>query len=264
VIEQRLLLDALLDLQIPPATLAGCSGIALPGGATSHRFDASKLVAGGQSMGGMYTNMVGAVEERFGALVPTGAGGYWTLMILESDFIPGAAGLLAAILSTDAGALRFVHPGLSLLETAFDISEPMASMNRLAHRPLAGFPVRHIYEPVGQGDEYFPTTVFDAAAVAYGNQQAGATIWPGMQDALAAIGLDGVASYPVSQNRVAADGTPYTGVVVQFESDGIENAHYIYRQLDEVKHQYGCFLATWIADGTPTVPAPGAIGEPCE
>jgi len=35
-----------------------------------------RLTLGGQSMGGMYTNLVGAIEPRFGALVPTGAGGF--------------------------------------------------------------------------------------------------------------------------------------------------------------------------------------------
>jgi hypothetical protein len=137
-------------------------------------------------------------------------------------------------------------------------------MSRLARRPLPGIGVRHIYEPVGLDDEYFPTTIFDAAALAYGNQQAGAEIWPGMQVALAADGLSGLAGFPVSQNRTAPDGTTYTGAVVQFRDDGIEDAHYIYRQLDEVKHQYGCFFATWIADGTPSIPAPGAIDDPCE
>jgi len=101
--------------------------------------------------------------------------------------------------------------------------------------------------------------VFDAAALAYGNQQAGEEIWPEMQEALAVAGLDGILAYPVSGNR---DGR--TGVVVQFESDGIENAHYIYRQLEEVKHQYGCFLASYLAGETPVVVAPAGLDAPCQ
>ena len=135
----------------------------------------------------------------------------------------------------------------------------MASMARLARRPLPGFPVRHIYEPVGLGDVYFPTIIFDAAALAYGNRQAGSALWPQLQDALALDGLDGLDSYPVSGNLGGQ-----TRVVVQFESDGIADAHYIYRQLDEVKHQYGCFLASYVATGTPSVPAPAALTAPCD
>jgi len=44
--------------------------------------------------------------------------------------------------------------------------------------------------------------------------------------------------------------------------DGIVDPHYIYRQLDEVKHQYGCFLETYLRDGTPTVVAPGPLTAP--
>jgi hypothetical protein len=37
----------------------------------------------------------------------------------------------------------------------------------------------------------------------------------------------------------------------------------IYRQLDAVKHQYGCFLETFLATGHAVVPAPAELGTPC-
>jgi hypothetical protein len=259
VLEQRLLLDALLALEIPPNVVASCSATTLPSGATAHRFDGARLAAGGQSMGGMYTNMIGAVEDRFGALVPTGAGGFWAMMILDTDLIAGARGFLGGTFVTDSEQLTFLHPGMSLLGVSWEIAEPMASMARLARRPLPDFPVRHVYEPVGLDDIYFPTIVFDAAALAYGNRQAGAELWPQLQSALALDGLGGIDTYPVSGN---VDG--HTRVVVQFASDGIADSHYIYRQLDEVKHQYGCFLASYMRDGTPSVPAPAALTAPCD
>jgi hypothetical protein len=52
-------------------------------------------------------------------------------------------------------------------------------------------------------------------------------------------------------------------VVVQFEGDGIIDSHYIYRQLETVKHQYGCFFMTYFRDGVPTVPAPNLLAHPC-
>jgi hypothetical protein len=256
VLEQRLLTDAMVALQIPEATLAGCGAPAPAGG--SHTFDATKLVAGGQSMGGMYTNMVGAIEPRFGALVPTGAGGFWNLMILETATVPGARDLLSTALGVDSLEIAFVHPALNVMALGWEIAEPMAYMARLARRPLPDFPARHIYEPVGKDDVYFPISVYDAAALAYGNQQAGDELWPTMQQALATDGLEGFATYPVSANL---DGK--TRVVVQFASDGLIDSHYIYRQRDDVKHQYGCFFASYLRDGVPTVPAPGALTDPC-
>ena len=256
VFEQRMLTDALLALQIPQASVAACTGISSPGNV--HFFDPTKLVAGGQSMGGMYTNMVGAVEPRFGALVPTGAGGFWNLMILESTIVPGARNLLGSALGIDDAQLAFLHPAMNLIALAWEPAEPMAYMARIGHRPLPGMPVHHVYEPVGMGDTYFPTDVYDAAALSYGNEQAGTAIWPTMQDALALDQLGGLLSYPVRGNR---DGK--TRVVVQYQGDGIVDPHYIYRQLDAVKHQYGCFLETYLRDGVPTVPAPGALADPC-
>jgi hypothetical protein len=252
VIEQRLFLDALLELEIPAATLAGC------GDDVTHKFDATKLTAGGQSMGGMYTNMVGAVEPRFGALVPTGAGGFWNLMILDTATVPGAKSILATALGADETTISFVHPALNTMALGWEIAEPMAYMARLGRRPLPGATARHVYEPAAADDEYFPINIYDAAALAYGNEQAGTNVWPSMQAALAVDGLDGLITYPVKGNR---DGK--TRVVVQFAGDGIINSHYIYRQLEAVKHQYGCFLASYLRDGVPTVPAPGALTDPC-
>jgi len=256
VIEQRLLTDAMLALQIPDSVLAGCSVPSPSGGV--HVFDPGKLVAGGQSMGGMYTNMVAAVEPRFGAVVPTGAGGFWNLMILETAFVPGALDLLATALGVDERELSFAHPAMEALALGWEIAEPGAYMARVSHRPLPGMTARHVYEPVGDADEYFPIDVYDAAALAYGNQQAGDALWPSMQQALSVEALSGLIDYPVKGNL---DGK--TRVVVQYEGDGIINSHYIYRQLDAVKHQYGCFFESYLRDGVPTVPAPGAIDDPC-
>lgn len=254
--EQRLVLDALLALRIPQATVAACTGIATPTG--THRFDPQKLVAGGQSMGGMYTNMIGAIEDRYGAFVPTGAGGFWNLMILETTSVPGARNLLGTALGIDDAQLTFVHPALNVMALAWEPAEPIASMARIARRPLPGFAARHVYEPVGKGDTYFPIDVYDAAALAYGNVEAGAAQWPSMQDALALDQLGGLLTYPIKGNRAGL-----TRVVVQFAGDGVIDPHYIYRQLDAVKHQYGCFLESYLRDGVPTVPAPGGLLDPC-
>nr|MDQ3366849.1 hypothetical protein [Myxococcota bacterium] len=253
VFEQRLLLDALLALEIPAATLAACAGVQ----ATTHRFDATKVTAGGHSMGGMYANMIGAIEPRHGALTPFGAGGFWNLMILDTAIVPGSKDLLAGVLGVDSEHLTFVHPAMSLIGLGWEIAEPGASMARIARRPLPGIPARHVYQPIGMDDQFFPNAIFDAAALAYGNQQAGEQVWPGTQAALAVDGLAGVQSYPVKGNR----GT--TSVVVQYTDGGLLDAHYIHRQLEAVRYQYGCFLASYLRDGVPTVPAPAAVGAAC-
>ncbi len=256
VIEQRLLLDAMLDLEIPQAALASCGATATGG---VHFFNETKVVAGGQSMGGMYTNMTAAIEPRWTALVPTGAGGFWNYMILETELVPGARSLLGTALGIDDTQLVFAHPALSVLGLGWEAAEPIAYMNRINARRLPSIGLRDIYQSVPKGDENFTTSVYDAAVLATHNEQAGTEVWPELQSTLALAGLDGLVSYPVKGNLEGA-----TRIAVQFEGDGIIDPHYIFQQLDEVKHQYGCFLYTHVRDGVATVPAPGALTDPCE
>lgn len=262
VIEQRLFLEALRTLRIPASALAGCTGISPAQGTQEYRFSEENLVVMGQSMGGWYTNMISAVEPRVKVAVPTGAGGYLTYFVLRTQAMENVAGGLQILLGT-LQPLTFMHPGLHLLDLGCEAADPLVHLPRISRRPLPGHAPRDIYEPVGLGDRYFETVVFDAMALGYGNQQAGAQVWPSMQQALALEDRDGLAAYPIQHNRMSESGAPYTGVVVQYEGDGIANAHAIYRQLPAVKSQVGCFLDTFLRTGTATVVEPQTPGSPC-
>ena len=120
-----------------------------------------------------------------------------------------------------------------------------------------------MYEPVGKDDQYFPTVIYDAMALGYDHTEGGELLWPSMQSALAQDGRDGLLSYPISGNRRSIDGTPFTGAVIQYAGDGIADPHYIYRQLDSVKHQYRCFFASAAQRGLPTLSAPATEDAPC-
>ncbi len=264
VIEQRMLIDAMGKIQIAPATLGACKGSTLPAGETAFHFNVKqKLFAQGQSMGGQYTNLVSAVEPRIRAAIPTGAGGYWSHFILITPLIPGVADVVGNIVLGTKAKLTFMHPALSVFETAWEAVDPMVYMPRLARRPLPGHPVRSIYEPVGKGDSYFPEATYDAMALAYGHKEAGSIVWPSMQEALKLEGLSGLEPYPASNNLTSEDGTKYTGVIVQYEGDGVYDPHALYSQREEVKYQYGCFLESFLKTGTAKVPAPAKLGTPC-
>ncbi len=262
ILEQRLFLAAAKGLRVPASALVTCPGVMIPAGAQDIGFDPDALFAMGQSMGGAYTNYLGALEPRIKAVVPTGAGGFWSFFVLSTQVLPNAAGLIGVVLGTP-NPLSFVHPALHMLETAWESVDPLAYAPRLAQRPLEGQPARQIYEPVGKDDRYFSTAVYDAMALGYGHKQAGEAVWPGMQEALALDGRDGILPYPIVNDVTTEAGKPYTGVVVQYAGDGIADPHAIYRQLDAVKHQYGCFLESFLKTGVATVPAPAPLGTPC-
>jgi hypothetical protein len=265
VVEQRLFLAALSKLTIPPSVVAGCTGLTLPAGQTAFHFDPTAEFGQGQSMGGMYTNLISAVEPSIRAVVPTGAGGFWTYFILKSSLVQNAVANLALLLGLPVtDPLTFMHPALSMIETGWEAVDPMVSMPRVAKNPLPGSPARPIYEPVGTNDSYFPEVDYDAMSLAYGQKQTGTIQWQTMQDALTLEGLGGLMPYPVSQDLTSANGKTYTGVVIQYQADPITmNGHYVYAQLDQVKYQYGCFLSTMLATGKATVPAPAPLGTPC-
>jgi hypothetical protein len=263
IIEQHMFLDALTSLTIDPATLGACAGVTLPAGATAFSFDASHLFEQGQSMGGMYANMISAADPRLKATLPTGAGGYWSYFILITPLIPNVAGLVGVSLLGTTKTLTFMHPGLSLFETASEAIDPMVSMPRVARRPLPGHPVRPIYEPVGQGDSFFPEATYDAMALAYGHKEAGTEVWSTMQTALTLEGLSGIIPYSVVNDVTSDTGAKYTGMVVQYVGDGIYDPHSIFTQLDTVKYQYGCFFSTFLTTGTAVVPTPLPLGTPC-
>ncbi|NUP05782.1 MAG: hypothetical protein HOW73_06955 [Polyangiaceae bacterium] len=264
ILEARLFVEALTKLQIQPALLEGCIGTSLPEGATSFFFDANQLVITGQSMGGMYTNLIGATEPLLRAAVPTGAGGHWTYFILETSLREGQIPAFLTLLLGTTTELTHLHPVLSIGAAALEPADPIIYMPHLARRPLEGHPTRPIYEPVGRGDSYFPTTIYDAVALAYGHQQAGDQVWPEMQEALALEGRDGLLTFPVTDNITSEAEAPYTGVVVQYEADGDYDPHAIYSHRDDVKRQYACFIDTFLRDGSATVVEPTSNWEePC-
>lgn len=268
VIEQRLLLEALGRLQIPLDTLGACEGPTLPAGETHFRLQTDAVIALGQSQGAQYAVMMAAVEPKIQAVVPTGSGGFWALLFSSlagpdgPDDIQDVGRLLRQFLERPE-PLDHLYPALRLLQSSWEIVEPMVYMPRIAKDPLPGHPVRSIYQPVGQGDSDFPEEVFNAVALASGVQQAGPSLWPEMQGSLALGGLDGIISYPVSNNVVSETGVPYTGVVVQYEGDGIADAHTIFSQRTDVKYQYGCFMSSLPQFGMGIVVEPRPVLPPC-
>ncbi len=264
VFEQRLLIKALAKLSIDPATLGACTGPTLPAGASTFKLDLDPLMLQGQSMGGMYTNMIGAVEPAVKAVAPSGAGGFWSQFIIHTHYVGNLGKLFGVLAGVGVKVdLDFTYPALHILEVGWEPADPMVYGARLARRPLPGAPARPIYEPVAPDDEYFPVEVYNAMVLANGNKQAGDIQWQSMQDTLKLDGRDGIVAYPVSNELSSESGDKYTGVVVQYKGDGIADPHYIFAQLDDVKYQYGCFFKSFLDTGTATVPAPAPLGTPC-
>jgi hypothetical protein len=261
--EQRLLIEALSRLSIDPAVLTGCDGPTLPSGETSYRLAMTQIVVMGQSMGATYANILSAVEPRVIALAPSGAGSFFSHFLMVSPFFGGIKQVVAAILAVPEENLTPLHPGVRMVSSAWEPGDALPSLPRQSLYPFEGHSVRQVYTVVADGDEFFPTTVFNAMALGWNTQEAGDVEFASMQTDMTLVGNDGIAAYPVSGNRTSEGGAPYTAVVVQYAGDGIANPHTIFSQLDAVKYQYGCFLSGVLTNGVGTVVAPAALGTPC-
>jgi hypothetical protein len=253
-IEQRLILEAIANLEISPSVFTGVTAPPLPPGQTHYRIQTDSIAVMGQSHGAQYANMVGAVEPKVGAVVPTGSGGFWSLLVAETSFVPFANILLGTFQS-----LNPLHPALTLLQTAWEAAEPIVYAPRLGRRPLPNHPARSVYIPVGKADPEFPEFIFDAMALASGVKQAGDILWPEMQESLALEGFDGIQPYLVANNLTSENGNPYTGVVVQYAADKFSDSHDIFVQLDEVKRQYAYFFKSFVDTQVAIVPDPYSV-----
>jgi hypothetical protein len=194
------------------------------------------------------------------ATAASGAGGDWQYFVLTSPQVP--AGTLPFILSTGSG-MTWQHPVLMLLEAAWEPAEPMVYAGRVGRDPLLGHTPRPVYEPVGASDSYFPEAIYDAMSLAYGNQEAGTQVWTTLQAALTLEGLSGLAPYPVQNDAPSQAGGHFTGVVAQYVDPTGYDGHYIFTQVEAVKHQYACFLSTAL-DGGAVVVGPGTLASPCQ
>jgi hypothetical protein len=252
-IDLHLTFDWLADLSVAPEVLADCTGPTSPDG--TFRFDTTRLMVLGQSSGSHLAAMLGALDPRVRAIAPTGVGGYWSQLLSTGSNVAGSPELFGLLIDTEV-TLTPLHPANGLLELAWEAGEPLVYAQRVARLPLPDHQARHVYMPAAQGDSYHPEPLYDAMAVAYGVELAGPELWPEMGAALRHAGMSPAGAFPIHGNRTAPNGDPITGVVTQWAGDGIADSHMIFQQLPEVKHQYGCFFATLIADGVPTVPAP--------
>ncbi|MEM7794540.1 MAG: hypothetical protein AAF579_08810, partial [Cyanobacteria bacterium P01_C01_bin.118] len=103
VFEQRLLLEALEDFEIPEDFIP----------TNNTGLETDSLAVLGQSLGAQFANMLGAIEPNVEVVIPTGSPGLWPLLIPETD-LSEAAGLLLGTLQP----LDPLYPGLQLLEAA--------------------------------------------------------------------------------------------------------------------------------------------------
>jgi hypothetical protein len=255
---------SLLARIIPSLTFdsSGCSG-------GSARFDGAHLALMGHSMGAWIAPLVLAVEPRYGAAVLSGAGGSYIANVMDKIKPLHVKPYLEIFLdyNMDQRSLEAHDPALTLVQWAAEPSDPQVYDRVIVREPAAGESPRHVLMEQGIVDHYILPSIANATSLALGLDAAGPLYDAGNaeEQSLAQVPLaqrlplvgGKMLTLPVRGNAGAA-----TAVVVQHNGDTIEDGHEVMFQTEAPKHQYRCFLQSWLG-GVPTVPVDDAADAPC-
>ena len=236
---------------------SACTGA---GGANTG-FDAGHVAIMGHSMGSWIAPLAAAYEPLFGALILSGAGGSWIENIMWKQKPVAPFPVVSTLLRHSD--LRAEDPVLSLAQWALESSDPQTYGAMVVREPPPGTAPRHVLMIQGIVDNYILPRIANATSLSLGLDLAGPALDSGDDPRLAGqlslgplLPLAGrkAIDLPATSNIMLADGRFATAVVTQRHEDGIEDGHEVMFQLDAPKHEYQCFLASWLATERPSVP----------
>lgn len=250
-------------LRVDASTCAGAGG-------ASVGFDASHVAIMGHSMGAWIAPLAAAHEPLFGALILSGAGGSWIANIMWKQKPVAPLPVVSTLLRHPD--LHADDPVLSLAQWALESSDPQVYGNLIVREPPPGAAPRHVLMMQGIVDNYLLPRIANATSLSLGLDLAGPALDtaddPRLAEQLALeplLPLAGRAaiSLPAAANVMLPGGRVATAVVTQHPEDGIEDGHEVMFQTDVPKHQYQCFLASWLAAGAPSVPTDASRDADC-
>ncbi len=241
-------------------------------GPTDLWFDDQHFAIMGHSMGATIAPLTVAAEPLYRALLLSGAGGSWIENLVYKHQpldLPNVVGLLLH----QGLDVRADDPVLTLAQWALEPADPQVFDDAVIRHPIDGASARHVLMEQGIVDNYILPRIANTTSLSLGLDLAGPALDDPASDPriadqsalaplLPLVGRAAIA-LPASGNVQPADGDPVTAVVVQHLEDGIEDGHEVVFQTDGPKHQYQCFLASWLADGIPTVPIDAGRDDPC-
>ena len=257
-------------LESATVDVSACPGAIAPGGVAS--FDTGTVAIMGHSMGAAIAPLALVYEPRYRAAVLSGAGGSFLANMLHKQK-PLAVKPLAELLlglTTSGYELTEENPFLSMLQWAGEPADNPIYGRYVVKEPISGGP-RHVLMLQGIVDHYIMPPIANATSLSFGLSLAGEALdeitpeLEGLDPLGALLALSGGSriALPATANAAALDGALATAVVTQTREDGVEDGHEVMFQTEAPKHAYTCFLRSLAQGQTPSVPAPGAVGDPC-
>ncbi len=264
LMEHAMFRRLVLSLRIDPTTCPGVDASAATDGMV--RYDPAKMAVMGQSLGAHLTGMLSSLDDGYLGAILTGAGGSW----IEFAFGPtdpvnlgDTAALLVGLPPSES--LDEFHPVIAIFDLAVGPADNIHYVAGVHRRLRPGHTARHVLVIEGYDDDNIPELLQRALVSGIGVDLVGPDVGDAqISDAIRLAGGT-LLDPPVTENRIAPDGSPLTAGVVRYLPDRPRGGHYVTFQLEPPKHQYGCFLETLFATGTPTIVAgTGGPDDPCD
>lgn len=230
------------------------------------RIDPSMQVSMGQSLGNWASSLQIATDPApFQGAVFSGIAGSWLLMFIDSSDKRLAFELGVATLMPGTH-LDMYHPFLGLLQWMMSDVDPVLYMDELYRYPVRPSP--HSLTISGTQDSGSPDTTQRTFLTALGADFAGEELGTTPDtDVLGYLQKTGARqfAYPVSGNLELPGQSPRTAVVTRYANTvrPFNNGHHVTYDLQETKHQYGCFLQNLGEGRTPVIIEGVMQGGPC-
>lgn len=255
LLEQVHFANLLRELSVAPDRLPGVDLTAAPDGRA--RFDSSRVVVGGQSLGSYLAGILAATLPRFGGAVLSGAGGNW----IEFAFGPKDPVDLQALLEwaalEDDDELDRFHPLLSVFQLALGPADNTHYTRRLFTDPAPLATRPHVLIVEGDPDAQIPTALQAPLVRSFGARLVGA---PDDEATLGLQALLGPAARAPARRvsgNVTIEGEPARTVVVsRWQRDAHLDGHHVFFQLDGPASQTRELLAAVREGRVPTIVAP--------
>ncbi|MFT3836923.1 MAG: hypothetical protein QM723_07995 [Myxococcaceae bacterium] len=249
-------LEVILDAKLIEQGVVAPDVSDCPGASGPVHFDMQHLGLMGHSMGASILPLAAAWEPKYKAIILSGSGGSWIENIVYKQKPIEVRPFAEVLANEPAGSMTAFDPALTMVQWAAEEADSQVYGSMLAGR--------HLLMEQGIVDHYIMPRIANATSLSVGLDLAGTPLddnaeYVDQQKVLDLLPLvsHGALSYPVRGNKAGV-----TQVVVQHAGDGIEDGHEVVFQTDPPKHQYRCFLKSWLS-GTPVVVADDAADAPC-
>jgi len=206
------------------------------------RFNANRVGFFGHSQGSLSGPLWMAAEQGGSIAMLSGAGSSFNLAVTqkrEPVDIPTTLAVLLGISTSNPEEIVPLHPMLTMLQTAIDVSDPVNYGRYLAREPRAGIRPRNVFLTQGFVDSYSPPATAAALALAIG--------LPLINPVLHTVDQYDLSGVPAATLPVVGNATGGVATLgwQQFDAPRGRDGHFVVFSVPEATARTARFFGSW-------------------